>query len=569
MIGDAELPPGLEIQRAWLEAEYDASSLKRWHSQRKHAGTAIPKDLRNSLAETTERFEALTEHADASKLVKAQAHLAIGSLPLWLARQSKSSPLSHAAEYRQRQAKAAAQVHSLLEESLEESSGLTMQELAFCWGLGVLLVVNGINNNSDAVALPVPPRCYEIQEPPDTWWQLRLYRFSTDEEMPLRVSPTAANDEAQVHTVPPRTAIPEESEDPQRLLVVRACVKKIAGEQPTRPEGVTLQETANFLARSTGIIGRKATAVLKLPTITPNQQKTSAPSVVELAATQAAPLRLEGVSGENLFTWYEQQVNGRHLTPREGDELGALLLAEAYPEPTIPRELILLNRLRLECAVANPATARIHLGAARDSLGTLQRWDSKNPLDVVDLYESAIDIERIKVYQKILSNEPLDAAAKKELCSDLASLLCEIYAETKRTGSKRTRDLLPFIRPLLHSVLIMRQEDPACLAVPSLPRQRGNEDCPGWDVSVWRLHENGKVSAGELRKIRLAPSGKDVVRQADVIVLPVPLVEKGYPWLQKLNEASLEDRKAARAEALLSEWQKRPFAYYRTALGIN
>lgn len=483
----------------------------------------------------TESFQAVLDNPDASNLRRAQAHIAIGALPLLEeALRGDPQPMPLLGQYRNRQALAIAEVIPLLDKPPR-----TPNEPTFCWSLGLMLVFNSLEKNDRLLALPTPLRCYEV--PIRCPWPLTLWHHSRGEEIRLRVSDgrERTDDEMGDLVYLPRHTIPEKPADPNRMLLVRACASAVMGAPNSLAEMQTLNATATNAARTVDqATSKPQTPRLRWPRLTgadmpKTENSAGASAIVDIEPVAMPPLSLEGVSKDTLLSWYGKQANGRPLTSSEGAALDTLLGAFSYPEiaSLSTADTLAFNRLRVECAAAllsnNYGIAMRYLADACTSLESLQRTLIQDE-DSIGVYETALDLERVKLYEHIASNKTIDKKVVAEYNDGLTELLGEMISELKRTNDKQAKERwLHLIKPALNATIAMCHKDELRVAVPSLPRQQGTAAHPGWDVDVWPVAANGKVALSAYRKLRFVNEGKTVMRQGDVALVPVSLVGQG------------------------------------------
>lgn len=584
---DQPLSAEQTLQFAWLQAERGLclATLANVHnaSRSKHSnkseGIVQYESAGPPLQAANKLFGEVLSDAEATPMHRAQSLLALGSLPLWRARKLNARELSTqvlplAKQYQQRQAQAAMEAGELLKRS-----ALTPEELVFCQSLGAMIAINSLG--SQVFALAAPPRCYKIEAMDEWGWQSLLYDFRLNREINLRVS-TGKQLPGGI-TLLPRPERPEEPDDPDRLLLLRACVASIAGKELSDPEQKVLRTAAGELSKTIGrLIVKKVRLTMQLPTLAPVEAaataEESSPVTIDLEPVSMPRLSLEGVTPATLIDWYNSQTSGSSLTSREGLTLHELSLDYRYENyrtaSLSAAELLARERIEMECAKAawlcDLELAKHCIEEAAFCLDKTQKLFLERG-DTTALLEAALEQRRAKVYELILSGKSITPEDVATHASELAAIVSEMdWERNNNKSNKELRARFKHLTPIVLNAALLTKYLPGVLAMPSLPREQGTDQAPGWDINVWRLDADGKTTLDNMCKVRLlSDESPHLLRQGDVAIVPLNLIRQGQQsGLMLKNLIAAESDEDARAKKLLASWQPEIAAVFSAALEL-
>lgn len=527
-----ELAPHDLLHFGWLQVEY---ALKMHETQR----LITAKRLDNAAAS----FRAAIT-ADSTPYVRVQATLAESNMPLLRARvgvdrianfratggkgrQEVSRVPSLMPAYRKRLSEAALDVLFMLEQPLSPD------ETVLCQTLAMMMLVNNTGNTGNVattglVALPNVPRCYEgaTDHPRASSFVVwdNLIGLMTE----LKVGQHAPEDFLPV--LPTVVDSPDYSDE---LGLVRAVFEEITGAPPTAARTDFLDRAHNGLQ-----IALMEHAAREQPQVK-RKKKYQVPPRLRLPLLDMpvefppqAPMELEGVTTDTIVAWYANQSNGRALTIDEAVKIEKLIgpLDRTEQQAKLaPGEMLALRRLRIECALGlaaqNAATANAHITNAEVSLThLLPRLQHEG--DTVGIFEASLDLLAISYYRAVAVDRTITPEDITENCTELAGILRDLLWERDRlpAGDPACSRLSALVSPALNALLLTSQSEGRYIALPSLPRQRGTTESPGWEITAWPVGGDGSLDISEMARLRLTAKGHEVTLHDAVGLVPLELI---------------------------------------------
>lgn len=572
---ESELTPEQQLRASWLGIElgfaiFTEQDIQRARQQKKlgknkiRTGSAPPSRGTALIGQAMDRLIELmdSEVVEADPVLDAHAGLTYGMAPvvasIRAATDPKVSRLKALREFNLGQAYAVNALHSAITRGQ-----LSERQMPFVKMVNAIVIGSNLLGNEISI-LPAPPRCYEDREPDDSWhgilWNARKNRnlnIALTEHTRLRDIAAILSDEWLGRDY-------RELDDVELLEQIHtAMLDKGQSVPPESKLGIAAVSWAKFYRQSTKT---HQSSVLKLPELVRFAEKPGEPIQlpVDLDPVDYPPLSVESIGTTDILTWYGRQVNGRPLTSREG-----LLLDRQINDFATPAQLdrlslsehLLLNKLRLDAALTlssqyPAASVKLIKRASvwsREAQGLGRDYD-----DTASVFEAFIDDLTASVLYGALNGEALKDASNEVVVEELLELLLEIADERNRTKDRteaeRFKELLS---RTLHPILVMRFTSENLMALPSFPREQGDEAHPGWDINAWPILADGHIDLQARRKIRFSDEVSRPMRQGDIGIIPQEVIRKTAPVLdiaKSFVSLRRKDERAKRSGKLIAKW---------------
>ncbi len=582
------LEPAEQLMLGWMYTEHAVGlGLGRaaFLAGRKHLSgrqavvvRAMDSDFLNARA----TFQAVIDNPSADPLVKAQAYSARGSLPFWrfvidskvMAGKMKRVEPMH---------KLGVDLHYAASELIPalEAGSVPEEALRYCQAMGIKLLIMDQTSGQDLAIIDAPPRFSRLQTDTAGWDGLLMDLRTAGFER-LRVGKSGEG----YTNISPRPQEPIDPPDPQRLLLLRTLIDLGRG----KPIDSRVRPMVSISARSVYDFTRSISnnklmreAISKAGKIfetnvsllfrAVGEDPDVVPQVPELEPVVMAPIDVRSVDPDKLLQWYGHNPVCRLFTLNEANDLANL--AHRFEATDIYRHLnpngtVTYCRLLLEIAgaVANrePENASFYIEKAQEILIGMQQ--SLSGADSIYGYEALVELARIDMMRLVLAGS-VEAGEVESFQGELTEQLSEALNVNKRTHDRELKTKLRNLVPLLlGSAFIMRYvSEPTCLAIPSLPRHRGTDQAPGWNVTVWPQTSEG-LAINNIRRLRIDAAAKQMMRQGNVVIVParIPDIKVGPQEIQKhLVAAYREEPHSSRA---LTKWAPAIGEFFTQALCI-